>query len=289
MKTELNCIYKITNDYTHKVYIGFANNSIQRWGKHIEHLQLNCHCNKPLTDLYEKYGLDSFNFEIIKSGLKEEDLIIEEKIVISEIGINNLLNMTNMLPERLAIVNHVNKKHKLVTVRYIIETYGLKVITKLQNKLYSQQFSIELTEQESLCREEFIDKVKNVNKEKPVYKIDKHTNTVLDTYTSVRKAAEQNEVSTMFVRNSLNGKSTFLAKDFYFTYDLENLILVKEQFKKVKAIFNIKDNRQELEFNGVRDCARHFETDPATIRRSARLKTTIKKGKMTGWKFEIEQ
>ena len=59
--------------------------------------------------------------------------------------------------------------------------------------------------------------------------------------------------------------------------------------KKVRAILNKLDGTEEvLEFVGVKECARHFSMVPSNIRRPDRLKTTLKKGVGSGWRFEIE-
>lgn len=290
MKTSINCIYKITNDHSDKCYIGLALNSLERWGLHVSRLSNNIHPNKNLTGLYKEYGLKSFNFEILKENLKEEELVKEEKIIISEIGKDKLLNISNILPEQLAIIDFKNRNFKTVGVRFLIETYGLDTIKLFQNRTETKKFSLKLDDRYSLCRLELIEKVlSNPTLEKPVFKVCKENNIILSSYNNITEAAANNKVSTMFVKNSIEGKSTFLLKEFYFTKDKEILNIPKEVHKKVRAILNKLDGTEEiLEFVGVKECARHFSMVPSNVRRSDRLKTTLKKGVGRGWRFEIE-
>lgn len=59
-------IYKITNLVNNKIYIGQTVNFIKRKSEHFVKLHKNIHVNAHLQNSYNKYGLDSFVFEIIE-------------------------------------------------------------------------------------------------------------------------------------------------------------------------------------------------------------------------------
>lgn len=62
-------IYQIKNTLNNKVYIGQTNNIKRRWDQHKSDLKRGVHDNPYLQKLYNKYGLDIFEFGI----LHEED------------------------------------------------------------------------------------------------------------------------------------------------------------------------------------------------------------------------
>ena len=63
-------IYKITNTINNKAYIGQSLNIEERWKRHKYHCHIIDHY--PLYQAFAKYGIDNFNFEIIKECLPEE-------------------------------------------------------------------------------------------------------------------------------------------------------------------------------------------------------------------------
>ena len=58
-------IYKITNKINKKVYIGESLDILRRWREHKEELKNNKHDNYKLQQDYNKYGVDSFEFNIV--------------------------------------------------------------------------------------------------------------------------------------------------------------------------------------------------------------------------------
>ena len=58
-------IYKITCVNNNKVYIGSSSNIPQRWFSHKSRLKQGKH-NKNLLSSYNKYGIDSFMFEVLE-------------------------------------------------------------------------------------------------------------------------------------------------------------------------------------------------------------------------------
>jgi len=70
-------IYKITNIVNNKVYIGSSSRLHQRFIKHKNDLDGGRHTNKHLQSSYDKYGRDSFVFEIIE--ICNKDIFLERE------------------------------------------------------------------------------------------------------------------------------------------------------------------------------------------------------------------
>lgn len=62
----LTGIYKITNVVNNKVYIGQSKDINKRWYSHRSELNGNKHNNEHLQNSWNKYGCDSFKFEIVE-------------------------------------------------------------------------------------------------------------------------------------------------------------------------------------------------------------------------------
>ena len=65
-------IYKITNIVNKKVYIGQSINVLQRWSQHKQHLKGGYHNNDHLQRSWNKYGADSFAFDLLERCTEEE-------------------------------------------------------------------------------------------------------------------------------------------------------------------------------------------------------------------------
>lgn len=79
MKRKIICgIYKITNMINGKVYIGQSTSVKYRWWKHQSVLRKNTGSNPHLQSAWNKYGEESFKFEIIlecpRKKLNEEEI-----------------------------------------------------------------------------------------------------------------------------------------------------------------------------------------------------------------------
>ncbi|MBE2919373.1 helix-turn-helix domain-containing protein [Anoxybacillus flavithermus] len=73
-------IYKITNIKTGKIYIGSAVDLRRRFYAHLKSLRRNAHDNKYLQNAWNKYGEDSFSFDVIEIVEDKEKLLeVEQK------------------------------------------------------------------------------------------------------------------------------------------------------------------------------------------------------------------
>lgn len=64
-------IYSILNKITNQIYIGQSNNVNRRLSSHKSLLKKNKHHNKHLLNSYNKYGVDSFTFNIIETNIHD--------------------------------------------------------------------------------------------------------------------------------------------------------------------------------------------------------------------------
>lgn len=64
MKKDVCGVYKITNKNNGKIYIGSSKNIYKRWKHHVYELNNNKHINYYLQNAWNKYGKNSFIFEI---------------------------------------------------------------------------------------------------------------------------------------------------------------------------------------------------------------------------------
>ena len=92
----MTCIYKITNVKTLQYYIGSTVNSTRRFRQHKVMLGNKKHPNKKMQNSWNKYGGDSFSFEILETftGINKEKLIEEEQKYLDSLDLNKCFNLT---------------------------------------------------------------------------------------------------------------------------------------------------------------------------------------------------
>ena len=66
MAEKISGVYKITNTVTGDFYIGSSNNVKRRWAQHKCPSYLNKHPNNQMYKDMRKYGIDSFDFQILE-------------------------------------------------------------------------------------------------------------------------------------------------------------------------------------------------------------------------------
>lgn len=76
---KISGIYKIINNVNGKIYIGSSEDIERRWYHHKNCLNKGTHINKHLQAAWNKYGENSFSFEIVEKCNPEDNLEIEQK------------------------------------------------------------------------------------------------------------------------------------------------------------------------------------------------------------------
>ena len=76
--------YKITCHENDKNYYGSTNKFGRRKSQHLHYLRNGIHINKHLQNAYNKYGEDSFTFEIIELFDHREDMKLAEQRLLDE-------------------------------------------------------------------------------------------------------------------------------------------------------------------------------------------------------------
>ncbi len=113
-------IYKITNIVNGKFYIGSAIKLIKRKADHFSKLSLNKHSNIFLQNAYNKYGKESFIFEVIERTNDKNELInLEQKWLdklnpFGDIGYNICRNARSALGRKLSkeTIEKIKKSNK---------------------------------------------------------------------------------------------------------------------------------------------------------------------------------
>lgn len=72
-------VYKITNKVSGKFYIGSSCDIDSRWSDHKKCLKGNYHINPKLQHAWNKYGEDTFVFEIIEETTTEKEMLFEKE------------------------------------------------------------------------------------------------------------------------------------------------------------------------------------------------------------------
>ena len=72
-KKVISGIYVIRNLVNSKVYVGQSTNIYKRWIEHIYQIKNKTHSNKHLQNSFNKYGFNSFQFEIIEKTIDNLD------------------------------------------------------------------------------------------------------------------------------------------------------------------------------------------------------------------------
>lgn len=144
-------IYKITNIINKKVYIGKSLTKY-RWKKHLWYLKMGTHINKHLQSSFNKYGIESFTFEIIEF-CKKNDLSRREIYWIKKYkstdpslgynktkggdGLNATQEIKDKISKKLSGVPHTEERRKNESLSHL----GYK-FTKKQNKKKSKSIRV---------------------------------------------------------------------------------------------------------------------------------------------------
>lgn len=77
-KKNIPAIYSITNKQNGKIYIGSAVQRFSRWAVHKKGLRNNNHSNRHLQRAWNKYGENSFTFDVIED-VPDKNMLLERE------------------------------------------------------------------------------------------------------------------------------------------------------------------------------------------------------------------
>ena len=80
-KNKISACYRIINLVNKKIYIGSSTHIKSRWNGHKNLLRNNKHSNKYFQSSWNKYGKESFLFEIILYCSPENCIFFEQKLL----------------------------------------------------------------------------------------------------------------------------------------------------------------------------------------------------------------
>lgn len=132
-------IYTITNIIDGKIYVGLATNLYIRKLNHFIELKNRKHCNKHLQRAYNKYGKDSFLFEILVE-CEEKYLCSEEHYWCNILNVHNSMYGYNTRPTH----PYGKVKHSEETKKKISESHKGKYMSesskqKMRDKVYTEE------------------------------------------------------------------------------------------------------------------------------------------------------
>lgn len=104
-------IYKITNIITNDFYIGSSKDIHNRWRQHRWHLNKNKHKNSYLQNAWNKYGANSFKFEVLEECLLLKKLILEREQYYMD-SLKPVYNLSPTSGSSLGCVQSIETKNK---------------------------------------------------------------------------------------------------------------------------------------------------------------------------------
>lgn len=107
-------VYKITNNFNHKCYIGSSIRVTKRWQEHIQKAK-NPNSKEyqyPLYRAFRKYGIDNFSFEILKDDFEsaQEMQLYEQQMIIAFDSCNSQKGYNQTLATSLSALAQANNK-----------------------------------------------------------------------------------------------------------------------------------------------------------------------------------
>lgn len=177
----MSYIYKITNLVNGKEYIGQTSLSIQeRFKQHIHDANKGYYNHRPLYNAFNKYGIENFIIEELEECNTEEVNQKEIEYINKFDTYSNGYNAT--LGGEGAIIIDYDK---------VLEKYqmGLSAGQIAKDMNHDIKQITRILKSKGISKEEIIERGHD-SQGRPLYKIDKKTNEILEKFDSVAKAAQ---------------------------------------------------------------------------------------------------
>ena len=139
-------IYKITNIVTNDCYIGSALNLRKRKSKHFSDLKLNKHFATYLQNSYNKYGIDSFQFEILVKCPKEYLIKLEQWFLDN---LNPSFNTRKISENSLGVKYSEEAKQKISKIhkgKKLSEDTKYKISEANKGRVFSEEHKLKLSQ-----------------------------------------------------------------------------------------------------------------------------------------------
>lgn len=132
-------VYKISNNKSNKYYIGYSCNIDKRWKRHKRELKNNTHCNLYLQRVFNKYGIDTFKFEIIHKCENKDEAKNIELEYLEDLSIRNELynlHFNNSGGDLLS--SHPNKEEIIKKISATMKLKNSKLTKEERSKKYGK-------------------------------------------------------------------------------------------------------------------------------------------------------
>ena len=177
----MSYIYKITNLVNGKEYIGQTSLSIQeRFKQHIHDANKGYYNHRPLYNAFNKYGIENFIVEELEECNTEE---INQKEIEY---INKFDTYSNGYNATLGGEGTVTIDYDKVLEKYRM---GLSAGQIAKDMNHDIKQITRILKSKGVSKEEIVERGHN-SQGRPLYKIDKKTNEILEKFDSVAKAAQ---------------------------------------------------------------------------------------------------
>jgi len=220
-------IYKITNIVNNKVYIGSSINVKKRCNQHFRMLKNSNHHSSKLQNAYNRYGKESFIFEIIeecdKNVITDREQYWLDKLDSYNNGYNCTLNVEKtMLGKKHSdeSKNKMRKKHKSFSIPIENRRFGEK------NPMYGVKRSDRIRKilnktgvipSEETKKKMGNSRLGNTNSRKKIILMNL-SGKVLKKYESLTKASEDLKIKLYVISNILRKKRNNIG-NYKFEYD----------------------------------------------------------------------
>lgn len=190
-------IYKIENQINHKVYIGKTSysNPNKRWIEHQSDSKNPMRNHRALYRAINKYGIENFTFSILEETDYPEEREIDyiQEYNSYHFGYNETLGGDGgkylSLPEQEVCKYYLANQNLSKTADYFL--CDISVIKRILHK-----YNIQIMASEEVLKAKY---------SKPVAKIDKNTNEIIEIYSSIMEAERQNNCHS-HIKDVCNGK-----------------------------------------------------------------------------------
>lgn len=303
-------VYLIRNKFDSKEYVGSTNNLLRREREHFSDLRCNSHPNPILQNSYNKYGLENFEFIILKETSLEEARKLEQEYI-------NTKNPVFNISQEVGLPNYPKGVRIL---QYDLEGKFVKDYPSMQEA--AAEFSISPKAISSVCRGKSLTACKfmwryyvenyplqiepllitysRANEEGRIWKqfwnssyvIKKwsQSKTVIKEYTSLKQAAEDNDISEKTLSGHVRKNSHFpkSLNGFVFTINDDTPIFLEGKTARNKQVIQFTKSKKIVAMHkNAKVAGESLNIDSKYIYEACNLKRGHNEYKGYFWSFDL--